>query len=61
MTDRANEADQRDKRDNRRVHRWAIVGAGLAIALGALAFGAWWLVLSVVLVTLAVAIWAMLS
>ena len=55
------DAAAEDKRDNRRIHRWAPVGAGLLLAFGAVAFGAWWLAIALVAASACIAAWALLA
>ena len=53
--------DNADKREDRRVHRWAAVAAGLLLAMGAIALGVWWVAAGLVFVSLCAAIWAFSS
>ena len=52
---------ENDKRDDRRVHRFTLVGAGLLLAFGAVALGAWWLAAGLAAIALCVAAWAWLN
>lgn len=51
--------NESDKREDRRVHRLAVHGAGLALAFGAVAIGEWWIAGGIVGACLVVALWAM--